>query len=379
MSACVLCGIGIVARRGLCGGGGGIAGIPSWSASRRESGAAIASSTSSRSISPDGQDEAFRADAGFVERDEIAPTDPAHAVGPALRVAAVRMVVREHEARELARGPRVGVVRLDAQVVQEFAPHAIDLALRERWFGKAFDQDPDRLAQGVARAPAVEAEQLLAVVELEGRPDAFESVGELRSPTMTGAAEQESRRDLGDSVRIALRGHARRHAPAERDEGIRREGVGDQDSAIPQGGAVGEVQPVPSCAWNRTTDRCSSTRYVRATSRMRGARTFSTFASRRSPKSQDERPSPALSSIPWNVTPSCSYRAQERTCCFARSTSVRFGRVRRNLSTSRSITCSTRSRGTPFAHVADAISRDGSSFISCRTPTSVASLDSTRA
>src|SRR2546430_15357350 len=153
----------------------------------------------------------------------------------------------------------MGVLRLDARVVQGFAPRASDSVLRERRLGETLDQDPDRLAQGVARAPAVEAEQLLAVVELEGRPDAFESVGELRGPTMTGAAEQESRRELGDSVRIALRGHARWDAPAERDEGIRREGVGDQDSAIPQGGAVGEVQPVPSCAWERTTERRSST------------------------------------------------------------------------------------------------------------------------
>ena len=52
MSAWDLCGIGIVARRGLCGGGGGIAGIPSASDSRRDSGPAIASSTSSRSTSP---------------------------------------------------------------------------------------------------------------------------------------------------------------------------------------------------------------------------------------------------------------------------------------------------------------------------------------
>src|SRR2546430_7503852 len=213
----------------------------------------------------------------------------------------------------------MGVLRLDARVVQGFAPRASDSVLRERRLGETLDQDPDRLAEGLACAPAVEAEQPLAVVELEGRPDALASVGELRGPGRAGAAEEESRREPGDPVRIALRGHARRDAPAERDEGIRREGVGDQDGAIPQGGAVGEVQPVPSWAWNRTTDRCSSTRYVRATSRMRGARTFSTFASRRSPKSQDERPSPALSSIPWNVTPSCSYRAQERTCCFSRS------------------------------------------------------------
>src|SRR5467141_1198520 len=330
-------------------------------------------------IPGDGEDQALRSDGGFVEVDQVAPPDAAHPVGPALRVAAVRMVIREHETRELTGGPRGRVVRLDAQVVHEFAPHPVDLARRERRMGETVDEDSDRLPQGVARAPSAEAEELLAVVELEGRPDAFQSVGELRGPETAGAAQEEPRRELGDPVRIALGGHAGRDAPAERDERVRREGVGDQDGPVPQGGAVGELQPVPSWAWNRTRDRCSSTRYVRATSRMRSTRTFSTFARRRSPKSQDVRPSPALSSIPWNVTPSCSYRAQERTCCFALSTSVRLGGVRRNLSTSRSIACSIRSRETSFAAVADVIRRDGSSFISCRTPTSVASFDSTRA
>src|SRR2546430_15332388 len=123
----------------------------------------------------------------------------------------------------------MGVLRLDARVVQGFAPRASDSVLRERRLGETLDQDPDRLAQGVARAPAVEAEQLLAVVELEGRPDAFESIGELRGPTMAGAAEEEARRELGDPVRIALRGHAPRGAPAGRDVGIRREGGGAQN------------------------------------------------------------------------------------------------------------------------------------------------------
>src|SRR5438046_5776824 len=245
--------------------------------------------------------------------------------------------------------------------------------------GETVDEDSDRLPQGVARAPSAEAEDLLAVVELEGRPDPFRSVGELRGPGAAGAAQEEPRRDLGGPVRIALRGHAGWDAPAERDERVRREGIGDQDGPVPEGGAVGELQPVPSWAWNRTRDRCSSTRYVRATSRMRSTRTFSTFVKRRSPKSQDSMPSPALSSIPWNVTPSCSYRAHERTCCFALSTSVRLGGVRRTLSTSRSIVCSIRSSETPFAAVADAIRRDGSSINSRPTPTSVASFESTTA
>src|SRR5437879_1428971 len=250
-------------------------------------------------IPGDGEDQAPRSDAGFVEVDQVAPPDAAHTFGPALRVAAVRMVVREHETRELARRPRVGVVRLDAQVVQELAPHPVDLARWERRMGETVDEDADRLPQRVARAPSAEAEELLAVVELEGRPDPFQSVGELRGPETAGAAQEEPRRELSDPVRIALRGHARGNAPAECDERVRWEGVGDQDGPVPEDGPVGELQPVPSWAWNRTTDRCSSKRYVRATSRIRSARTFSTFARSRSPKSQDAMPSPALSNIPW--------------------------------------------------------------------------------
>src|SRR5207302_7324329 len=124
--------------------------------------------------------------------------------------------------------------------------------------GETVDEDADRLPQGVARAPPAEAEELLAVVELEGRPDPFQSVGELRGPETAGAAQEEPRGELGDSVRIALRGHAGRDAPAERDERVRREGVGDQDGPVPEDGPGGEVQPVPSWAWNRTTDRGTS-------------------------------------------------------------------------------------------------------------------------
>src|SRR5467141_1519434 len=373
MSAWDWCGIGIVARRGLCGGGGGIAGIPSASASRRESGAAIASSTSTRSTSP--------------VTARIRPSGPTRDSWKSTR-SRLRMR-RTRSAPPFGSRPygwsfgntnrASSRAALDAQVVQQFDPHALDLPRGKGRMGDAFGEDPDRFLQGIARAPTVEAEELLAVVELEGRPDPFESVREFRGSETSVAAEEEPRGELGDPVRIPLRRHAGRDAPPECDEWVRREGAGDQDGPVAEDGAVGEVQPVPSWTWKRTTDRCSSTRYVRATSRMRSARTLSTFARSLSPNSQDDRPSPALRSIPWNVTPSCSYRAHERTCCFARSTSVRFGGARRSLSTSRSITCSTRSRGTPFANVADTMSRDGSSFISCLTPTSVASLDSTRA
>src|SRR5438034_9279116 len=119
--------------------------------------------------------------------------------------------------------------------------------------GETVDEDPDRLPQGAARAPSAEAEDLLAVVELEGRPDPFQSVGELRGPETAGAAQEEPRRELGDPVRIALRSYAGRVAPAERDERVRGAGVGDQDGSVPQGGAVGKLEPVASWAWNRTT------------------------------------------------------------------------------------------------------------------------------
>jgi len=57
-------------------------------------------------------------------------------------------------------------------------------------------------------------------VELEGRPDSFESVRQLCGPETAGAAEEEPRRELGDPVRIALRRNAGRDAPAERDERV---------------------------------------------------------------------------------------------------------------------------------------------------------------
>src|SRR5437773_7904367 len=116
--------------------------------------------------------------------------------------------------------------------------------------GETVDEDPDRLPQGVARAPSAEAEDLLAVVELEGGPDPFQSVGELRGPETAGAAQEEPRRELGDPVRIALRSYAGRDAPAGRDERVRGEGGGDRDGSVSQGGGGGKLQPVPSSAWN---------------------------------------------------------------------------------------------------------------------------------
>src|SRR5947207_13968543 len=126
--------------------------------------------------------------------------------------------------------------------------------------GETVDEDSDRLPQGVARAPSAEAEDLLAVVELEGRPDPFQSVGELRGPETAGAAQEEPRRELRDPVRIALRDHARWDAPRERDERVRPEGVGCHDGPVPQAGALRDLRPVPSWPCTRTGPRRPSTR-----------------------------------------------------------------------------------------------------------------------
>src|SRR2546422_173608 len=230
-----------------------------------------------------------------------------------------------------------------------------------------------------ARAPPLEGEELLPVVELEGRADPLEAVRELRGAHPAGAAQEELGRELGDAVVGPLRRDAGRHAPAERDERVRRQGVRDEDGTVPDDGPVREVHAGTSWAWNRTTVRCSSTRYVRATARTWSARTFSTFARSVSPNSQEPRPSPAPRRIPWNVTPSCSYRAQARTCWRARASSDFGGGLFWIFSISRSRTASPHSGGGPMAKVTLPINSAGSSFLSCRTPTSVARRASTSA
>src|SRR5439155_397090 len=127
-------------------------------------------------------------------------------------------------------------------------------------------------------------------------------------------------------------------------ERVRRQGVGHEDGPVLEDGPVREVHAGTSWAWNRTTVRCASTRYARATARTCSARTFSTFARSASPNSHEPRPSPALRRMPWNVTPSCSYRAQARTCWRARASSAFGGGALWSFSTSRSSTASTRSR-----------------------------------
>src|SRR2546422_8416530 len=250
---------------------------------------------------------------------------------------------------------------------------------RDRGAGEALDEDADGLRRRLARAPPLEREDLLAPVELERRPDPLEAVRELRRAHRARAAQQQARRELGHALVGALRRDPGGDAPAERDERVRRQGVRQEDGAVLEDGPVRQVHAGTSWAWKRTTVRWSSTRYVRATARICSARTFSIFARSASPKSQEPRPSPALSRIPWNVTPSCSYRAQARTCARARASSALGGGAFRSFSTSRSRTASTRSRDAPRARVTLAISNAGSRFISCRTPTSVARRASTSA
>src|SRR5207247_6239591 len=250
---------------------------------------------------------------------------------------------------------------------------------REGRAGQAFDEDADRLRGGLARAPPLEREELLAVVELERRAEPLEAIREFRGAPPPRAAQQEPGRELGHADVGALRRDPRGHAPPEGAEGAGRQGVGHEDGPVLEDGPVREVHAGTSWAWNRTTVRCASTRYARATARTCSARTFSTFARSASPNSHEPRPSPALRRMPWNVTPSCSYRAQARTCWWARASSDFGGGARFSFSISRSSTASTRSREAPGASGAFAMSQEGASVASSRTPTSVASFASTRA
>src|SRR5207245_718069 len=131
----------------------------------------------------------------------------------------------------------------DAQVVQELAADALDLLRRKGRLGEAFDEDPDGLRGRLARAPPLEREELLAVVELEGRADPLEAVRELRGAHPARAAQEELGRELRDAVVGPLRRDAGGHAAPERDERIRRQGVLHEDGAVPGGGLVRSLSP----------------------------------------------------------------------------------------------------------------------------------------
>src|SRR2546430_16065866 len=117
------------------------------------------------------------------------------------------------------------------------------------------------------------------------------AVRQVRVDDPAGAGEQEPGRELGDAVDGSLRRDAGGHAPPERDERIRGQGVRHEDGAVPEDGPVREVHAGTSWAWNRTTVRCSSPRYLRATARICPARAFSTFARSVSPEAPPPRAS----------------------------------------------------------------------------------------
>src|SRR3989449_109504 len=315
----------------------------------------------------------------LVKRDDVPPPDPSDPGRIALGLPAVRMVLREDKPGHLPDRAVVRVVRFDAEVVLQFRADPLDLLRWERRLGEAIDQDPDRFRRRLARAPPLEGQDLVSVPEFEGRADPLEAIRELRGAHPARPAEQQPRGELGQAELAPLGRDPGGHRAPDRDERVRGQRDRQEDRAVLQDGPVREVHRGTSWAWNRTTVRCSSTRYRWAAARTCSGRTLSTFARSASAKSHAPRPSPALSNMPWKVTPSCSYRAQARTCWWARASSDFGGGARFSFSISRSSTASTRSREAPGASVAFAMSREGSSFDSRRTPTSVASFASTRA
>src|SRR5439155_26869561 len=187
--------------------------------------------------------------------------------------------------------------------------------------------------------------------ELEGRADPLEAIRELRGAHPARPAQQQPRGELGQAELAPLRRDPGGHRAPERDERVRGQRDRHEDRAVLQDGPVREVHPGTSCAWNRTTVRCSSTRYRRAAARTCSGRTLSTFARSASSKSHAPRPSPALSNMPWNVTPSCSYRAQARTSWWARASSDFGGGGRFRFAVFRSAPASARAGGAAGASV----------------------------
>src|SRR5207245_9338249 len=114
----------------------------------------------------------------------------------------VRVAAEGPQPPEGADRPAARVVRLHADVVQQLPADALDLLRRERGAVEALDEDADGLRRRLARAAPLEREDLLAAVELEGRPDPLEAVRELRRAHRARAAQQEPRRELGDALEI---------------------------------------------------------------------------------------------------------------------------------------------------------------------------------
>src|SRR3989449_7159135 len=212
----------------------------------------------------DREDKPLRADVGLVERDDVPPPDPSDAGRIALGLPAVRMVLREDKPGHLPDRAVVRVVRFDAEVVLQFRADPLDLLRWERRLGEAIDQDPDGFLRRLARAPPLEGQDLVSVPEFEGRADPLEAIREPRGAHPARPAEQQPRGELGQAELAPLRRDPGGHRAPDRDERVRGQRDRQEDRAVLQDGPVREVHRGTSWAWNRTTVRCSSTRYRRA-------------------------------------------------------------------------------------------------------------------
>src|SRR5437899_4612190 len=270
------------------------------------------------------------------------------------------MVLREDKPGHLPDRAVVRVVRFDAEVVLQFRADPLDLLRWERRLGEAIDQDPDRFRRRLARAPSLEGQDLVSVPEFEGRADPLEAIRELRGAHPARPAQQQPRGELGQAEIGPLRRDPGGHRAPDRDERVRGQRDRQKDRTVLQDGPVREVHRGTSWAWNRTTVRCSSTRYRRAAARTCSGRTLSTFARSASAKSHAPRPSPPLGSMAWKVTPSCSDPPQARTCWWARASSDFGGGARFSFSISRWGTASTRPREARGGSAGFALGREGS-------------------
>src|SRR2546426_12791845 len=219
------------------------------------------------------------------------------------------MVLREDKPGHLPDRAVVRVVRFDAEVVLQLRTDPFDFLRWERRLGEAIDENPDRFRRRLAGTPPLEGQDLVPVPELEGRADPLEAIRELRGAHPARPAQQQPRRELGHAELAPLRRDPGGHRAPDRDERVRGQRNRQEDRAVLQDGPVREVHRGTSWAWNRTTVRCSSTRYRRAAGRGRSRRTFSTLPRGAPPEAHPPRPSPPPGEQPPQVTASFSFPA----------------------------------------------------------------------
>src|SRR2546426_4917232 len=217
------------------------------------------------------------------------------------------MVLREDKPGHLPDRAVVRVVRFDAEVVLQFRADPLDLLRWERRLGEAIDQDPDRFRRRLARAPPLEGQGLVSVPECEGRADPLEAIRELRGAHPARPAQQQPRGELGQAELAPLRRDPGGHRAPDRDERVRGQRNRQEDRAVLQDGPVREVHRGTSWAWNRTTVRCSSTRYRRAGARAPPRPAPPPLPRRAPPQSPPPPPSPPPRHQPLEGTPSLSY------------------------------------------------------------------------